>query len=267
MDGVETIVEVWTRNLSKEERERIKAQQATSSRTEQVNGGTITTSVAAIAPFGAPDPSKKGDSILTNIISRIAAIKEREHQAHGRRPFVLWIDLQSEGSLVFDYSDHLQPLMSWNGAVQSGAYWHALYGRKGDILFESGGGRIRTNAMQHEGRYNQQMKEHGGPTRISGCIFASPRTTVVMEHPAAAFPLTASFRKQLINLPWFNIGLSLANWSEHLVESIVHVQRNLVVAVVKALGLSSPQPQSCILRCIRRFRVWLTAIVGRLRSS
>ena len=238
MDGVETIIEVWTRNLSKEEIARVKDQQTKSSRSEQLKGGTITTFVAAVAPFGAPDPKKKGDSVLTNMISRVAAIKEREHQAHYRRLFVLWIDLQSEGSLVFDYSDHLQPLMCWNGEVQSGGYWHALYGRKGDILLEGGGGRTRTNVMQHEGRYYQQMKEHRGPTRISACIFSSPKTTVIMEHPTAVSPLTASFRKQAINLPWFDIGLSLANWSECLVERTVRVQRDLVVAVVRALGFS-----------------------------
>jgi hypothetical protein len=236
MDGVETIVEVGTRNLSQKERERIKAQQATSSRTEQVDGGTITASEAAIAPFGAPDPRKQGDSILTNVIQRIAAIKEQEHQAQDRQPFVLWIDLQSE-ELVFDYSHQLQPLMSLNGTVDSGAYWHAFYGRKGDVLLESGGGRIRTNVMRHEGRYYQQMK-HGGATRLSGCIFSSPKTTVIMEHPTAAFPLTASFRKQLINLPWFEIDSSLANWSEHLVERTVHMQREFIAAVIAALGLS-----------------------------
>jgi hypothetical protein len=255
MDGVETIVEVWTRNLSQQERERIKAQQATSSRSEQVDGGTITTSEAAVAPFRPPDRSKKGDSVLANVISLIAAIKEREHQARDRRPFVLWIDLQSE-ALEFDYSHQLQPLMSWNGTVSSGAYWHALYGRKGDVLLESDGGRIRTNAMRHEGRYYQRMK-HGGPTRISGCIFLSPRTTVMMENPTAAFPLTASFRKQLINLPWFEIDTSLANWSEHLVERTVHVQREFIAAIIAALGLSAPQPpQSCFSRCIRRLRMW-----------
>jgi hypothetical protein len=129
--------------------------------------------------------------------------------------------------------------MSWNGEVQSGGYWHALYGRKGDILLEGGGGRTRTNRMQHEGRYYQQMKEHGGATRISACVFSSPNTTVVMEHPSAVFPLTASFRTQMINLPWFDISLSLANWSEHLVESTMCVQRDLIVGVVRALGFSA----------------------------
>jgi hypothetical protein len=172
------------------------------------------------------------------MISRIAAIKEREHQAHDRRPFVLWIDLQSDDSLMFDLSSHLRPLSSWKGAVSSGAYWHALYGRKGDILLEPGGGLMRCNVMQHEGRYYQTMKKHGGPTRISGCIFSSPRTTAILEHPAAPFPLTASFRRQLLQLPWFAIALSLANWSEHLVERKIVVQRDYVAAVIKALGFS-----------------------------
>ena len=203
-----------------------------------MDGGTITTQWAAIAPFGAPDRRKKGDSILTNVISRIAAIKEREHQA-ARSPTLCLVGRPSERDVTtLDYSHQLQPLMSWNGEVQSGGYWHALYGRRGDTILESGGGRIRTNVMQHEGRYYQKMKEHGGPTRISGFV-SSPKTTVIMEHPAAALPLTASFRKQLINLPWFDIGLSLANRSEHLVERTVHVQREFIVAIIAALGFSA----------------------------
>lgn len=120
LDGVETIVEVWNRNLA---------------------GNAAATG----APFGAPDPEKPGDSVLTNAIQRVAAVKEREHQAASAQPFVIWADLQSVETMRFDYSDHLQPLMSWNGVLESGAYWHALYGRKGDMLFESGMSHSRIN--------------------------------------------------------------------------------------------------------------------------
>jgi hypothetical protein len=153
LEGQETIVEVWTRNLSKADLKGMKAEQAASSSTRDVDGGKITTSVASIAPFGHPDSNKKGDSILTNVISRVAAIKEREHQAHDRCPLVIWVDLQSVESMRFDFSDHLQPLMSWNGALESGGYWHALYGRKGDIVLEMDTGRTRTNTMLHDGRF------------------------------------------------------------------------------------------------------------------
>ena len=236
MDQTETVIEVWGRNLGEGDRKRIAAELEASAKTEHVTGGTITISSAAVAPFGAPTPGKKGDTILTNIISRIAAIKEREHQAHDQRPFVLWIDLQSEGALMFDFSPHHQPLSSWNGVVTSGGYWHALYGRKGDILLEPSGRFVHRTMMQHEGRYYQTMKKHDGSTRISGCIFSSPKTTAILEHPAAPFPLTASFRRQLLQLPWFSIALSLANWSEHLVERQLAVQREYITAVINAPG-------------------------------
>ena len=120
--------------------------------------------------------------------------------------------------------------------MTTGGYWHALYGRKGDILLEpSGGFSTHRTMMQHEGRYYQTMKNHEGPTRISGCIFSSPKTTAILEHPGAPFPLTATFRRQLLQLPWFSIALSLANWSEQLVERQLVVQREYITAVVGAL--------------------------------
>jgi hypothetical protein len=239
MDGTETVIKVWTRNLSVNDREKFADELATSARTHAVDGGNVTIRTAAVAPFGTPTPGKKGDTVLTNMISRIAAIKEREHQAHDQRPFVHWIDLQSHDALMFDSSSHLQSLSSSNGAVCSGGYWHALYGRKGDKLLEPSGGFVRSNVMQHEGRYYQTMKKHGGTTRISGCIFSSPRTTAILEHPAALFPLTVSFRRQLLQLPWFAIALSLANWSQHLVERKIAVEREYVAGVIKALGYAN----------------------------
>jgi hypothetical protein len=238
IEGEETVVEVWTRNLSKEDLNRIEAEKAASLSTHQATGAKITTSVASVAPFGHAEPNKAGDSILTNVIQRVAAIKEREHQAHDRRPFVLWVDLQSE-RMHFDFSDHLQPVMTWNGALESGGYWHALYGRKGDVLLEMQGGRTRTNVMQHDGRYYQTMK-HGGHTRISAFVFSSSKTTAIMENPEPPFPLTTAFRRCLFDLPHFEIGLSLANWSDGFVTRMVQVQRELIVGILHTLESSAP---------------------------
>ena len=166
LNGVETIIEVWTRNLSNEDIQRMSNELAECATTRVTNGGTITTAVSTNAPFGAPDPNKPGDSILTNVISRVASIKEREHQAHDRRAFIVWADLQSHNTMRFDFPHDLQPLKSWNGLVSSGGYWHALYGRKGDHLLEEDAGLQRSNTMQHDGRYYQTM-EHGEKTRIS----------------------------------------------------------------------------------------------------
>jgi hypothetical protein len=260
IEGVETIVEVWTRNLSKNDLKTMEDQQAASSSTRHAPGATIKTSIASVAPFGHPDPNKEGDSILTNIIQRVAGIKEREHQAHDHHSFVLWVDLQSTEAMRFDYSAHLQPVFNWNGALNSGGYWHALYGHKGDVLLEMPEGR-RTTIMRHDGRYYKAMK-HGAPTRISAFVFSSPETTAIMENPVGPFPLTTAFRCHLLNLPWFNIGLSLANWSDGLVARTIQTQRELITGIVHTLGLSVSR-EGCLARVRRwimsRFRrVWKT---------
>jgi hypothetical protein len=188
-------------------------------------------------PFGSPNPDKEGDSVLTNVIQRVAAIKEREHQANELYPFVVWADLQSVETMRFDYKDHLLPMMSWNGALESGGYWHALYGRKGDVVAEMSSGHTRTNRMQHEGRYNQTMK-HGGPTRISGFIFSSPEATSMLEHPAAPNPIDPAFRRLSVDLPRFDIALSLMNWSDGLVERTVALQRDMIGGVLRTAGLA-----------------------------
>jgi hypothetical protein len=239
MNGVETIVEVWTRNLDKNEAARVAADLSETSpnRTRRsVRGGTISVAVTTVAPFGSPDPEKEGDSFLTNVISRIARIKEREHQAQDTNPFILWIDLQNRNALGgFDNSHDLVPIKSGAGGyLSSGGYWHALYGRKGDTLVEPNGPPFRKNTMLHDGRFYQNMK-HGGQTWISGVIFSAPKSTVIMEHPCPRVPLQPSFRNGLLSLPHFDISLSLANWSEGLVERTVHVQRQMIAAVIASL--------------------------------
>jgi hypothetical protein len=240
LDHQEVILEVWTRNLSKEQSAGIASQLERSSVTRVFEGQAVTSSEAAIAPFGSPDPKKPGDSILSNVISRIASIKASEHQAHAKKPFVVWVDLQSNESMLFDYSHQLQPLTCWHGAVSSGGYWYGLYGRKGDVILEGGGGMTRRNIMQHEGRYFQVMK-HGDPTRVSAFIFSSPKTTALMENPEPANTISPSFRKRALNLPWFEMDLSLMNWSDGLVKEMVRIQREYIASVVAAMGFKGPR--------------------------
>jgi hypothetical protein len=240
LDNIETIIEVWSRNLSEKERASVDSQLKKSSRTRVIEGQALTSAEAAIAPFGAPDPKKKGDSFLTNAISRIAQIKDKEHQVHADKPFVVWVDLQSHEGLLFDYSSQLQPLMCWHGALSSGGYWHGLYGRKGDLILEGGGGMTRMNVMQHDGRFFQVMK-HGERTRVSAFIFSSPKTTALMENLEPTHSVPASFRKCALNFPWFEMNLSIVNWSDGLANKIVCVQREYIGSVIAAMGFKGPR--------------------------
>lgn len=58
MEGVETVVEVWTRNLANNEIEKVRAELADPSSTRKVEGGAITTSDSTF-PFGRPDPKSR----------------------------------------------------------------------------------------------------------------------------------------------------------------------------------------------------------------
>jgi len=94
--------------------------------------------------------------------------------------------------------------------------------------------------MQHEGRYFQVMK-HGDPTRVSAFIFSSPKTTALMENPEPANTISPSFRKRALNLPWFEMDLSLMNWSDGLVKEMVRIQREYIASVVAAMGFKGPR--------------------------
>jgi hypothetical protein len=230
--------------------------------------GTISVSESYVAPFGSPDPKKPGDSVLTNVISEIAAIKEREHQAGDTNAFVLWIDLQNRNTLGgFDYSHELQPIKSGlRGGVESGGYWHALYGVKGDILLENGEFRITPNVLLHDGRFNQVMK-HGGRTRISGVIFSSPTVTVMMENPCPRFRIADSFRNRLLWLPFFDVNLSILDWSRGLARKTVRLKRRAIRELVRSLDViegANPYPIWADVR--RMLAVLWSKLKDRLRA-
>lgn len=234
-DGQEIFVEVWTRTGDKADPVRIAKELAENARTKDVPGGTVTTSHAALAPFGMPQPGKVGDSILTNVISRLASVKRAEHQARSGKPFVVWIDLQGE-AMIFDHSSQLRPLTSRNGGLYSGGYWCAFYARKGDVLFE--GDQFSPapfEKMLHEGRFHQTRPDNS-ITKVAAFILSSPDSIAVFEHPAAATPISSSFRRTLLDLPRLNIDCSLLNWQPGLVASTVEAQRNSICSVAAALS-------------------------------
>ena len=141
-----------------------------------------------VFPTGAPDPSKKGDSVATNTISRIAAIKQNEKQVDRDKPFVLWLDLQDPGVWGFPIAEELFSTLfteAREGIAGCGPFWYALYGHKGDLLLESKGYRYASSPLLHDGRFFQTMKSHGGPSRVSAVVFSMPRSVVMMENPNA----------------------------------------------------------------------------------
>lgn len=197
----------------------------------------------SIAPMGMPDPGKPGDTLAANAISRLCAIKAKEHQLRDDIANVLWFDLQD------DYSWNLalgprdaQPLSSWQGAMISGALWYALYGWKGAPIMEerehSWDFRQVPTPMGHDGRFNRQ-------TKVSAVIAAFPKALAFMEHPSPAMPLTNDFRSAVIRLPWAKAELSLYNWEPGLVGSMIEAQKRMILATAAAVSARNECDEGC----------------------
>ena len=247
-DG-DVIVEVHTRQLDNAEADGLKKHQeelrlAHKEAVAQVQskGGTknvVTIGEKEVFPTGAPNPEKKGDTWVTNTISRIASIKEKEHQIDPERPFVLWLDLQDYSVWGFALNlEFFRPLFSEgrDGFINSGPLWFALYGKKGDPLLYSRGFDYRSLPLAHDGRFYQTMtKSHGEPTRISAVVYSTVGATMVMENPNAVRPLPEKFRAALMKVPDFRLDLSIMEWDPGLVSLTIEQDRKMVVAADKSL--------------------------------
>ena len=199
---------------------------------------SVTLSVTEVFPTGAPKIGKKGDSVLTNTISKIAAIKQNEKQVDKTKPFILWLDLQDSGVWALPLAEQLfSPLYSElrDGHISSGPFWFALYGRKTDPLVQSRGFDYRSIPMAHDGRFYQTMPSHGGPTRVSAVVFSLPQATIIMENPNAAKPLPKNVRAALLKLPRFRLDLSVFEWEPGLVSRYLEFQRSNILAAEAAL--------------------------------
>lgn len=118
-----------------------------------------------VQPFGNPVPGKLGDSTATNAISRICAIKQKEHQLSEDKPSILWLDFQD--LYTWDMAlttEQFQPLISWNEHITSGALWYAFYGWKGAPILEQChyshllGFPSQIKHMAHNGRFLMSKK-------------------------------------------------------------------------------------------------------------
>jgi hypothetical protein len=248
-DG-DVIVEVHTRQLDNAEAEGLKQHHAdlsaahrkavAAARSTGSTKNVVTSGEKEVFPTGAPKPGKKGDTWVTNTISRIAAIKEKEHQIDPELPFVLWLDLHDYSVWGFALDlEFFRPLFSEGkeGYVNSGPFWFALYGKKGDPLLYSQSFDYRSMSLAHDGRFFQTMtKSHGGPTRVSAVVFSTVGATMVMENPNAIHPLPKRVRAALMKVPDFRLDLSIMEWEPGLVSSTVEQDRKVVVAAATTLG-------------------------------
>jgi hypothetical protein len=179
--------------------------------------------VLDVQPFGRPRPGKPHDTTTTNAISKICRIKADEHQLTEGMPSLLWLDFQDAQNLSMALTgEHLSPVMSWQGFVNSGVLWYALYGWKGAPVFERHCLLVPFSTrtivpMQHDGRFRLSQK-------LSAVVFSFPNATLLAESFRATAPVSDTFRRHFPYLPWAQVSTSIINWLPDQVKGTISLQ-------------------------------------------
>ncbi|MEG4961136.1 MULTISPECIES: hypothetical protein [unclassified Microcoleus] len=159
-------------------------------------------------PFGKP---QEHENVTENAISKLCAIKQREHQMSTKYTSILWLDFQDEVWDLLDTVDRVLPVRTWNKAFYSGELWYAFYGWKDAPIFQYFSLDMPLNdekKMRHPGRFRNSTK----PTKLDAVIISFSRNTVILENPFSKKAIKPSLWKKLTFLPWFNFEYSYTNW-------------------------------------------------------
>jgi len=194
-----------------------------------VGNSTIRTAMTELTPGGRPDPTKKGDSVQANLISKVCSMKPDETQVAPDRPCVLIADFTHFGGPIA--AQMLKPhqtsplIRGFHGrGLCSGAMWYGVYGWKGAPVFEDPSAPKR---MGHDGRFRLDGKKK---SRLSAVLFVFHEDVVLLENPWADRPLPPLARFMFGRYPYFNLPYSIADWHPGNSQAIVEAQRRMIEA-------------------------------------
>lgn len=113
-----------------------------------------------VAPFGLPQ-RKSIDSVTSEAISKIAAIKKEEKQFEDNTINILWVDFVNPFLSELDLLEsHEKPFIIFNNDIFTGNIWWAMYGKKRhQVLVRANGfSEPETYKMEYNGRLQQNTK-------------------------------------------------------------------------------------------------------------
>ena len=198
--------------------------------------------VSELFPSGAPDPKKSGDSVQSNAISGICAIKGDEKQFSGKSPAILVVDLTAFGgreiaSMSFSNPSQASPLICGHEGLTSGFLWYAMYGWSGAPIFEQSTTSIVQ--MQHEGRFRLSNQKK---SKLSAVLFLLPTDVVLFENPWSKFRLPDDVRTRLCCYPYSNLAYSICDWRIGDAEKQIALHCHMICTLEQQLDICRPQP-------------------------
>jgi len=189
-----------------------------------------------VTPFGKPKCELSDhnfpipvETVTENAISKLAQIKEAQHQASLTNPTLLWVDFQDEIWQLAHHAESVFPLLSWHGELTSGSLFYAYYGWKGAPIFELHAVEERISSppkpMRHHGQFGGPglMNDirrfvdrlRGKPkSRFDAVVVSFYRTIAILENPYSRKPIPNKLWRHLTHLPWFSIEHSYLDWPQ-----------------------------------------------------
>ncbi len=224
-DNNEFIVEVFSKQLCEETTRRIGTSQEFLTQIGN-SGPGVYFDIQELSPYGYSN-----DSVTEDAVSKICAIKGREHQALPEKPFIIWVDIQNSGDFFLGDQNYADPIISWRGTLTSGHYWYGMYGKKNLPVFNDYAifchrGEKNFYPMQHDGRFLLSKK-------ISGMFFKFEKSIVFFENPNAEQKISMSTRHQLSMFRDFDLGKSMIDFADGLVKQKIETAYAEIEALAK----------------------------------
>jgi hypothetical protein len=231
-DGsVEFVVEVHAKQQNSQTENELAAMRKTI-REQKPTPGEIITHVTEVHPWARPKKEKRGDSTTLNAISKICAIKGKEHQLRSDIPSIVWMDFQDLYSWDMALTaDQFEPILSFREHLTSGALYYAFYGWNSAPVYEQLHYShlelpSQIQWMRHDGRFLR--------SRLTSAVIVSlPTATILAETPRAARQLPSEVRLRCLGLPHFGMHNSIAEWTPGLVARVVAANAKLICGLVE----------------------------------
>lgn len=160
-----------------------------------------------IFPFGWPE--REVDTIQGEAVSKLASIKQKEHQFETDSINILWIDIKDPVLWRLDFgSEQFLPLSAFREEVTSGAFWNAFYAKKDTYIYDQLsvlGLPSRTYNMEYNGRFwNESL--------VDFVIADTRENQVVFQNPNRNTQIPDRLYRDLHRLFAFNLELSWLDW-------------------------------------------------------
>ena len=143
-------------------------------------------------------------------MSKLAGIKQSEHQFDANAINILWCDLKDPVLWPCDFGNNqFEPLSCFREEITSGAFWNALYAKKATPILDgipAGGYPSRKPYLME---YNARF---WGASALDFVIADTREDQYVFQNPSRAARVPDWILRDLHRLFAFNLGASWLDW-------------------------------------------------------